>query len=98
MGQLNHFLFSSVFEELRGRLETFADRVNWLLQGHGKSAAGSNVQRERIGVQGVCEQVEEGLGAPSWFGLFTDNFSPLRTDLGLRYQHHEVVFNKNLIC
>lgn len=43
----------------------FADRVNWLLQGHGRSAAGFSAQGMGVqGCPGCGQQVEEGLGSP----------------------------------
>lgn len=80
----------------------FADRVNWLLRGHGKGAAGLNMHRERSGVQGCSgcvQQVEERLESPSLVWVVALRIFPAsRTNLGLRCQHHELVFNKKLSC
>lgn len=72
----------------------FADRVTRLLQGHGRSAAGFSVQRTGLqGCPGCVQQVEDGLESPILVWVVPDNFSPLRTELGLKCQHHELVFN-----
>lgn len=77
----------------------FADMVNWLLRGHGKGAAGLNMQRGVQGCSGCVQQVEEGLGSPRLVWVVALRIFPAsRANLGLRCQLHEMVFNKKLSC